>query len=86
MEKQALVLTWAAERFDEHLRGLDTMFETDNKPLLTLLGQSPKDVLPLRVQRFRMRLMEHKFKAVFVPGKFISPPNVLLRASLRKFL
>lgn len=58
IEKEALALTWAAECFDEFLRGPTFLFETDHKLLLPLLGRDPLDSLPPRIQRFRMRLDE----------------------------
>lgn len=45
---------WAAERLECFLMGLEFQFETDHKPLVLLLGQSPIDVLPPRIQRFRL--------------------------------
>lgn len=83
IEKEALALTWAAERFDEYLRGLDAVFENDHKPLVPLLGTYSIDVLPPRVQRFRMRLMRYRFKMVYVPGKQLITADGLSRAPLK---
>lgn len=47
IEKEALALTWAAERFDEYIRGINVTFETDHKPLVSLLGQMAIDDMPL---------------------------------------
>lgn len=84
IEKEALALTWAAERFEAYLRGgLEVQFETDHKPLLTLLGKSPLHLLPPRIQRFRMRLMRFMFKVEYVPGKKLVLADALSRAPLR---
>lgn len=80
IEKEALALTWALERLECYLKGLDFQFETDHKPLVTLLGKSPVDVLPPRVQRFRLRLMRFSFSICYVPGKQIVTADTLSRA------
>lgn len=80
IEKEALALTWAAERLEGFLIGLEFQFETDHKPLVSLLGQSPIDVLPPRIQRFRLRLMRFRFSVSYVPGKQIGTADALSRA------
>ncbi|XP_037505811.1 uncharacterized protein K02A2.6 [Rhipicephalus sanguineus] len=49
IEKEALALTWGAERFEEYLRGLTATFQTDHQPLITLLGKESLDLLPPRM-------------------------------------
>lgn len=46
IEKEALALTWVAERFEEYLRGLEFVLKTDHKPLVPLLGQYNLNILP----------------------------------------
>ena len=58
IEKEALAITWACDRFSDFLMGLKFHVQTDHKPLVPLLSTKGLDELPLRVQRFRMRLME----------------------------
>ena len=53
IEKEALGLTWACERFSNYLTGLKFQIETDHKPLVPLLGSKNLEDLPLRVQRFQ---------------------------------
>lgn len=83
IEKEALAMTWAAERFEGYIKGLEIVCETDHKPLVTLLGKSPLDVLPPRIQRFRMRLMRFSYEVVHVPGKSLVTADVLSRAPIR---
>lgn len=80
IEKEALALTWAAERFEEYLRGLEFVFQTDHKPLVPLLGQHNLDMLPPRVQRFRMHLMRYSYKIEYIPGKNMATADTLSRA------
>ena len=57
IEKEALALTRALEKFSEYTLGKLVQLETDHKPLILLLGQKSLDLLPPRVLRFRLRLM-----------------------------
>ena len=52
IEKEALALTWALEKFSEYTLGKVIQLETDHKPLVPLLGQKSLDLLPPRVLRF----------------------------------
>uniref|UniRef100_A0A3B3HH25 Gypsy retrotransposon integrase-like protein 1 n=1 Tax=Oryzias latipes TaxID=8090 RepID=A0A3B3HH25_ORYLA len=80
IEKEALALTWACERFQEFLIGKCFHMETDHKPLVPLLGSKRLDELPPRIQRLRMRLMRFSFTISHVAGKNIATADVLSRA------
>ncbi|XP_064469720.1 uncharacterized protein K02A2.6-like [Ornithodoros turicata] len=82
VEKEALALTWAAEKF-EYIRGLRFKFETDHKPLLPLLGDQQLDQVPPRVQRSRLRLMRYDYDITYVPGKSLVTADALSRPPLR---
>ena len=53
--------------------------ETEHKPLVPLLGQKGLDELPLRIQRFRMRLLHFDYTISHVPGKSLFAADALSR-------
>ena len=80
IENEALAVTWACEKFQEYLLGTSFKVETDHKPLVTLLSSKALDVVPVRVQRFRLRLMRFSFTIVHVPGKELNTADTLSRS------
>ena len=82
IEKEALALTWACDRFAQYVMGVHIHLETDHKPLIPLLGQKLLDQLPLRVQRFRLRLMRYSYDISYVPGKNLHTADALSRAPI----
>jgi hypothetical protein len=59
--RYALAITWACEKFSNHLIGTKFKLETDHKPLEPLLSTKDLAELPARIQRFKMRLMRFDF-------------------------
>lgn len=85
VEKEALATTWACERFNDFLLGKEFHIETDHKPLVPLLGGDKNlSDLPLRIQRFRMRLMRYQYTISHVPGKNLITADTLSRAPVSK--
>ena len=82
IEKEALALTWACERFSEYVLGKQIQLETDHKPLVPILGNKSLDSLPPQVLRFRLRLMKFQYTIKHVSGKELYTPDTLSRAPL----
>ena len=81
IEKEALAMTWACERYEDFLVGLKTFtIETDHKPLLSLMKSKALDLLTPRIQRFRMRMMRFSYELEFVAGKNLATADTLSRA------
>ena len=84
IEKEALALTWACEKFNDYILGLKFCILTDHKPLISLLGTKSLDQLPARIQRFRMRLMKYHYDIEHVPGKDLVVADTLSRSPVSK--
>ena len=77
IEKEALAFTWACERLSDYLIGLQFHVQTDHKPLVPLFSSKNLEELPLRVQRFRMRMMRFQYTISYVPGKNLEIADTL---------
>ena len=84
IDKEARAVTWACERFSDLLIGMTFKIEMDHKPVISLLGNKDLDILPPRVQRFRIRVMRFNYNIVYVPGKEHSSADALSRAPVGK--
>lgn len=82
LEKEALAVVFACKKFRKYLIGLRRRFiiQTDHRPLLTLLVSKDIDLLPPRIQRFRLYLTQYYFTMQYVPGKMLIPADTLSRA------
>ena len=77
IEKEALAITWACQRFSEYVLGRRFI---DHKPLIPLLNTRHLDALPPRVVRFRLQLAKFDYVVNHVPGKFLYTAEALSRA------
>ena len=80
IQKEALVLVWACEKFSGYILGKRVHLETDHKPLVPLLSKTHLDRLPPRVLRFRLRLMRFDYSVSHVPGKLLYTADALSHA------
>ena len=80
IEKEALAFTWACERLSDYLIGLKFHINTDHKPLVPLFSSKHLEQLPIRVQRFRLRMMQFRFSISHVPGEDLTIADTLSRA------
>lgn len=83
IEKEALGLTWACEKFQEYLIGISIILETDHRPLLQILQTKYLDELSPRLQRFRMRLMRYDYTVMYTPGHKLHVADTLSRSPLQ---
>ena len=79
VEKEALVATWACERFSLYILGMEFAIETDHKPLVPLLGAKHLDCLPPRIVRFRLLVSRFNYSISHIPGKLLYTVDVLSR-------
>ena len=80
IEKEALAIVWACEKFSDQILGKSFQIETDHKPLVPLLSTTHLDRMPPRVLRFRLRLTRFNYSIEHVPGKFLYTADTLSRA------
>ena len=84
IEKEALAITWACEKFSNYILGKKIQLETDHKPLVPLLGAKDLHSLPPRVLRFRLRLNRFHYEIAYVPGKLLTTADTLSRSICEK--
>ena len=80
IEKEALAITWACEKFSNYILGCRFQIESDHKPLIPLLSTKQLDNLPPRVLRFRLRLARFDYSIQHIPGKLLYTADALSRA------
>ena len=80
IEKEALAIVWACEKFSDYIVGKLVQLETDHKPLVPLLSTTHLDRIPPRVLRFWLRLTRFDYSIEHVPSKFLYTADALSRA------
>ncbi|CAC5416848.1 unnamed protein product [Mytilus coruscus] len=84
IEKEALALTWAFEKFSNYLLGKKFNLETDHKPLVPLLSSKGIAELPPRIQKIpNARLLRFDFTIEHVPGKRIEYRRCIIKSAGR---
>ena len=78
IEKEALAVTWACEKFTDYIFG--RKFELDHKPLIPLLNTKQLESMPPRILRFRLRLARYVYSICHAPGKHLYTADTLSRA------
>ena len=86
IEKEALGIVWACDKFKDYVLGKHIGLETDHKPLVTLLGKTSLANLPPRILRFRLRLSRFQYNISHVPGKLLYTADTLSRAPVTQVL
>ena len=67
IELESLGVAWAMEKFHHFLYGNHFLFETDQKPLETILSRSLNQATP-RLQRILIRTLPYNFNVCYLPG------------------
>lgn len=67
LEKEALALVWAVERFKLYVFGREFDLITDSKPLEFLFG--PRAKTNARIERWIMQIQSYRYKVVHIHGK-----------------
>ena len=80
IEKEALALVWACEKFQDYVMGKHIDLETDHKSLVPLMSTTSLDSLLPQVLRFRLRSMRFSYSIWHVAGKYLYTADTLLCA------
>ena len=79
IEKKALAVTWACEKFNDYILGSTFLVESDHKPLVPLLSTKSLNDLPSRILRFRLRMNKYDYSIRHVAGKELYTADTLSR-------
>lgn len=82
IEKEALAIVWACEKYDYFINGIPIVIEADHKPLVQILQTKNIDTLTPRLQSFRLRLLTYDYKIKYVQGKNQAISDCLSRSPI----
>ena len=82
IEKETLALVFGCEKFHHYLYGRNFVGETDHKPLEIII-KKPSHLVPMRLQRMRIRLQRYNVTVQYKPGKSIPVADNLSRNGAR---
>ena len=77
IEKEALAIAWACEKFANYILRKAIHLETDHKPLVPLLNRTNLESLPARVLRFRLHLSRFDYSIRHTLGKLLYTADTL---------
>ena len=80
IEKEALAIVWACDKYSTFVIGKHFTIETNHKPLIPLLSTKHLDSLPPRILRFRLRMTRYDYSIEHKPGKLLFTADTLSRA------
>ena len=83
IEKEALGIMWACEKFSEYISGMTFHIETNHKPLVPIFRQKSLNDMSPRIQKFRMRIMRFTYTISHVQGKDLVCADTLSRSPIR---
>ncbi|UYV65073.1 K02A2.6-like [Cordylochernes scorpioides] len=82
IEKEALAIIWACERFKDFVVQTTFLIETDHKPLVPIFTTKDLSDLTPRLQRYRMRMLQFSFHIFHTPVKDLITADALSRQPL----
>ena len=80
IEKEALAVTWACDKFTNYILGTQVLIASDHKLLIPLLNAKNLDHLPPRIFCFRLRMARFNYTVSHVPGKLLTTADASSRA------
>ncbi|KAF4514255.1 UNVERIFIED_CONTAM: hypothetical protein B566_EDAN019553 [Ephemera danica] len=80
IEREALGIVWACQKFHDFLMGKQFHILTDHKPLVSILGTKNLSDMTPRLQRMRLKLLPYSYEIAYIPGRDHHLPDWLSRS------